>query len=216
MEQTIIILFPIVFVLLLTLLANTVWKLVSERKELKQSKMLVEVLCAITSHGPVGPSLNTMTKLEIDILKELGYQLSSYYKKLFFTADINKDLVKELYRYIYDLNDQPASPQKDFIGEIIKETIFSQPVNNLTELIYFTIEVKNTTGYEYGSTVMKFLFGDIPYLKFILETKSILIVVAMMKQRTYLPDVKILKPEQKVLVIHDFDETTKLLNNLYV
>jgi len=216
MEQTIIILFPIVFVLLLTLLANTVWKLVSERKELKQSKMLVEVLCAITSHGPVGPSLNTMTKLEIDILKELGYQLSSYYKKLFFTADINKDLVKELYRYIYDLNDQPASPQKDFIGEIIKETIFSQPVNNLTELIYFTIEVKNTTGYEYGSTVMKFLFGDIPYLKFILETKSILIVIAMMKQRTYLPDVKILKPEQKVLVIHDFDETTKLLNNLYV
>jgi hypothetical protein len=175
------------------------------KKEHQITKMINEFLLGVTGNGS-GPTLNLLTKMDINILKGLEHQLANYYVKNFLSL-ISKQKVSEIENYVKAVNSLPDSLQKEFIKQTLKRVIFSQEKESLTDFVFRTIQLICTTSSEDGMALINFLMGDVNYLK---ERREYIIII--MDGCEELLTKRAITGDLKELMLHDFNDIIQSLN----
>lgn len=189
-------------------------KLDAKETENKQNQTLVTLLQSLTKIGGSGPNLQLLSTLDVDALREISYQLSVYYQNNFLNQVIETKTIEDLYDYVKKINELPDSPQKDFIEEVLKEAIFLQSPQKISEIVYYIIKIKNTNGYPIGVTMKDFLFYDTAYLKFVIKDKAKSIVESIIAQKSIARENKTMDPMDRDMACVDFKDIIKKIESL--
>lgn len=175
-----------------------------ETKTIKRLEMIIDFLIIITSKNNDRPNLDSIIKIDIDILEKLSPLIGEYYKKNFFGLT-TKISVREVDEYVKSINGLPESPQKDFISAILKKELFNQPtMYEIANFIFHTVKIYNST--DRDLCLFEFLFGDTEYLQ-----KNKQRIVYILNECKKLFESIHVEEQLKENMIDDFDELLKLV-----
>lgn len=214
MEVTIILLAAVALFLFYSLM-KLCGILKDERKKNEDKQKVLDFFYATTNrYGTRDINLKPLLEMEVDTLKTLQHQLSVCYRSRLIHEVFDDEDLPKIYWQIATINPTSPSPQKDFIEENFKNTVFGQSAIYISDLIYATIKKKNLQSFEHGYAIEKFFLEDVEYLKSIDKDKILAIVIALASTEDSIGGPKDGWSANQYRVCHDLKKTIELLRNL--